>query len=554
MSRRGSRAIIFSMSGRKRVLIAGGGVAALEAALTLRELAADLVEVELVAPERKFWYRPLAVAEPFGQGQARSFDLDELARRCTARFTLGTIARVDARGHFAQTRAGDKIPYDSLLLACGAVPRAVITGALTFRGPADTMRISDVLARIDAGGVTHLVVAVPHGVVWSLPAYELALLLAAHVAVGPRDDVRIALVTPEDEPLLVFGSAARDAIRALLDEHKIALHTGFSPVEFRDGELRALPAQSIPADCVVALPSLRGPRIDGIPQTRYGFVPVDPHGQVSGLSGVWAAGDLTLFPIKQGGLAAQQADAAAEAIAAAAGAPIDPQPFRPVLRGLLLTGKAPRYLRRDVAAGEAGIASVDALWWPPAKLVGRRLAPLLADLAGAPAEVPDHAGGGVAVERELRPEELAHAQRPRVDEEDDGSGTVAGVMTTRLLVVAPEDTLGEVAERMSTIDFGSGVVADHGRLIGILTSRDLLRAFAGRVHSSEARVREWMTAEPIVAQPSSSLASALRLMHEHSIHHLPVVENERAVGMVGMREVAQALAERRSRPHVGLGL
>ena len=125
-------------------------------------------------------------------------------------------------------------------------------------------------------------------------------------------------------------------------------------------------------------------------------------------------------------------------------------------------------------------------------------------------------------------------------------------MSTELLVVAPEDTLGEVAERMSTVDFGSAVVADNGRLIGILTSRDLLRAFAGRVHSSEARVREWMTAEPIAVRADASLASALRLMHEHAIHHLPVVEDERPVGLVGMRAVARALAERQS-SHVGLG-
>jgi CBS domain-containing protein len=96
-------------------------------------------------------------------------------------------------------------------------------------------------------------------------------------------------------------------------------------------------------------------------------------------------------------------------------------------------------------------------------------------------------------------------------------------------------------------------VADYGRLIGILTSRDLVRAFAGRVHSSEARVREWMTAEPIAARPDTSLATAFRLMHDHAIHHLPVVEHERPVGMVGMRIVAGALAERRAHSHIGLG-
>jgi sulfide:quinone oxidoreductase len=546
-------AIVRRMSERKRVLIAGGGVAAVEAALTLQELARELVEVELVAPEPRFWYRPLAVAEPFGLGEAQSFDLADLAQRAGALFTLGSITRVDASGHLAGTGAGDNVPYDALLLACGVLPRAVVTGALTFRGPADAVRVSELLSRIDAGEVTRLVVAIPVGAAWSLPAYELALLLASHVEAAGRRDVRVALVTPEDEPLLLFGEAARDTIRKLLDEHEIALHTGYSPLEFTDGELKLLPARSIEADSVVALPSLSGQRIDGVPQTRDGFVPVDRHGRVDGLPDVYAAGDITRFPVKQGGLAAQQADAAAEAIAAAAGAAIDPQPFRPILRGLLLTGDAPRYLRRDVAAGEAGTTSVDALWWPPAKLVGRRLAPFLARLAGSTYEEPPAAPGSVVVERELGAEDLARAERRPFVEEDDGSGTVAEVMTDEPLIVAPEDTLGEVAERMTTLDVGSALVADYGRLIGIVTSRDLLRAFAGRIHSSEARVREWMTAEPISVSRDAPLAAALRLMNEHAFHHLPVVEGERAVGLVGMRSVARALADRQARAHIGLG-
>jgi CBS domain-containing protein len=108
------------------------------------------------------------------------------------------------------------------------------------------------------------------------------------------------------------------------------------------------------------------------------------------------------------------------------------------------------------------------------------------------------------------------------------------------LVVAPEDTLGEVAEKMRERDVGSALVADHGRLIGILTSRDLLRAFAGRVHSSEARVREWMTAEPLSLPAEATLEAAAFVMAGHGIHHLPVVVGERPVGMVGMRDVVRA--------------
>ena len=535
------------MTERTHGVIAGGGVAALEAALALQHLASELVDVELVAPEPRFWYRPLAVGEPFGLGSVPSFDLAELARRAGALFTPDAVTHVYANARFVGTKAGANVPYDALLLACGVLPRPAIPGALTFRGPADTGLVSEVIAKIDAGEVGRVVVAVPLGAAWSLPAYELALMLAAHAEAAGRA-LHVALVTPEDEPLLLFGEAARDAIRRLLEERSIALRTGFFATAFRDGKLELLPSKSIEADCVIALPTLRGPRIDGLPQTRDGFVLVDAHGRVEGLDGVYAAGDLTRFPVKQGGLAAQQADAAAEAIAAAAGAELDPKPFRPVLRGLLLTGEGPRFLRRDIGSGTPGTVAVEPLWWPPAKLVGKHLAPFLADVAGASEEPP----AGIEVERELRADDVG----PRLleDVEEDGSGTVGDVMSSELLVAAPEDTLGEVAEKMSAIDFASALVADHGRLIGILTSRDLLRAFAGRVHSSEARVREWMTAEPVAVAADASLATALRLMHDHAIHHLPVVERERPVGMVGMRGVAQALAEREARAHVGLGL
>ena len=132
---------------------------------------------------------------------------------------------------------------------------------------------------------------------------------------------------------------------------------------------------------------------------------------------------------------------------------------------------------------------------------------------------------------------------------------VGEIMSNEVLVVAPEDTLGEIAERMRDRDVGSAVVSDFGRLIGILTSRDLLDAFAGRAHPSEARARNWMTSEPITVDATTPLTIALQLMTDHAIHHLPVVEGERAVGMVGARQVARAVAElARTRPQVGLGL
>ena len=106
-------------------------------------------------------------------------------------------------------------------------------------------------------------------------------------------------------------------------------------------------------------------------------MPVDEHGRVPGLDDVYAAGDMTTRPLKQGGLATQQADVAAAAIAAAAGAPVEPEAYRPVLRAMLLTGGRPRYLRRAPARAAAIAASTRRPWWPPHKIAGRELAPYL---------------------------------------------------------------------------------------------------------------------------------------------------------------------------------
>jgi sulfide:quinone oxidoreductase len=155
----------------------------------------------------------------------------------------------------------------------------------------------------------------------------------------------------------------------------VRVWTGAFAESFEDGKLWVSMEGGLPVEIAVALPRLVGPRIEGLPADADGFVPVDAHGRVDGLTDVYAAGDMTTRPLKQGGLATQQADVAAAAIAAAAGADVEPQAYRPVLRAMLLTGGRPRYLRR--AAHGAGSASDEAPWWPPHKIAGRELAPYL---------------------------------------------------------------------------------------------------------------------------------------------------------------------------------
>jgi sulfide:quinone oxidoreductase len=385
-----------------KVLIAGAGVAGLEAALALRELAGGLVDVELVSPETDFVYRPLAVAEPFRAGEARRFPLHQLAESAGATLTRAAVRSVDPERRMVVTSNGTALRYDSLLLALGARPATAIPGALTFSGPGDEEAFAALLHDARSGQLDRLVFALPVGASWPLPLYELALLTAVHLADAGASKVQLSVVTPEERPLQLFGAAASEVVTELLERHGINLLMDTTPVAVEGRTLRLLPDERLEADRVVALPRLEGLRLTGLPHDANGFVPTDRHGLVRGLYDVYGAGDLTDFPVKQGGIATQQADAAAESIAAAAGAPIEPKPFKPVLRGLLLTGMSPRYLRTEPGSVHSE-ADTEPLWWPPAKIVGLHLAPFLASQLHLP-ESPPPNGGRLAVDVDL----LAH--------------------------------------------------------------------------------------------------------------------------------------------------
>jgi sulfide:quinone oxidoreductase len=378
---------------RKRVLIAGSGVAAVEAVLALRHLAGRTFDLELLAPAHVLEDRPASVATPFGLGARAPFDLAELARRYDVTLVEGELAHVDTATHTVRLAGGAVRPYDFLLVAVGARPVDAIAGALTFRGPADVAAVEAAL------GAGRIAVVVPAATTWTLPAYELAILAAGELRMRGRADA-VTLVTDEREPLWIFGDAAGAAMRDLLAERGVALQTGGPPE----------------ADTVISLPKLLGPALAGLPADADGFIPTDAHGCVAGTPDVFAAGDATTFPVKQGGLATQQADAAAESIAQELGAPVVPTAFAPVLRGVLLTGGAPLYLRaeldrsghrRSLATSRTrlhGDVSSRALWWPPGKIAGRYLAPYLSTarpaalgveplvdrVAGAPAQVAEH--------------------------------------------------------------------------------------------------------------------------------------------------------------------
>jgi sulfide:quinone oxidoreductase len=404
-------------AGRVDVLIAGGGVAALEATLALRALAQERVAITLVAPESDFTYRPLAVAEPFRVGEVRRFPLRPLVEAAGAELRRGSVAAVNPDRRVAVAEGGqEELRYEVLLLALGAVAREAVPGALTFRGPEDGPALAGLLERAVEGEFRSLVFALPAGVTWSLPLYELALLTWTYLSDRATTGVELTLVTPEEAPLGIFGARAIEAIHGLLETREIALRTQATPLHFEEGVLTLTPAAQIETEAVVALPRLEGPRLAGIPCDPNGFVPTDDFGRVGSEVDVYAAGDLTQFPLKQGGIAAQQADVAAASIAARVGAEVEPTPFRPVLRGLLLTGTVPRYLRAKPGTADSAV-DTEPLWWPPAKIVGRHLAPFLAARLGLPDTPPRTGAEDVSVEVDLSPREHS----PRAAEEPYGS-------------------------------------------------------------------------------------------------------------------------------------
>ncbi|MGV1050025.1 MAG: FAD-dependent oxidoreductase [Solirubrobacterales bacterium] len=377
-----------------RVLIAGGGVAALEAALALRELADERVEVEIFCPRREFVYRPYAVGEPFGTAHVARYDLERLAPLTGASLHLDSIASVDTESRLAVTHDGERHPYDYLVVASGAQLLWAVPGATTFWGIADEGDVEAVIGRLREGEIHSLAFTMPGVETWALPLYELALLTQFELTKAGVGAARLSIVTPEESPLRIFGRGVSESLAALLAERGIELLTGRHPTRFENGQLVTAPGAPIEVDAVVSLPKLEGRRIRGVPHDPDGFVRIDDRCRVLGRENVFAAGDVTDFPVKQGGIATQQADVIAEAIAADAGLAIEPAGFDPVLRGVLWTGEEPRYLEGWLSGGhgETSTLATESPWGSPeGKIVGRHLTAFMA--AAAKSLSPELANG-----------------------------------------------------------------------------------------------------------------------------------------------------------------
>lgn len=367
-----------------KVVVAGGGFAAAETLLALRALAEERVELELITPDPRLVMRPAAPGEAFGAAHMEVYDLARLAADVDARLRVDTVEAVAPRARRLRLASGAHVQYDALVLALGARRRAAVAGALTYRDQRDNHHVARVRAQLRAGALRTVAFAAPSGVSWTLPLYELALLAAAEVEeLALRAQVIVA--TPERAPLEVLGPEAARAVGALLAERDVRLVRDAHPRMVHRRSLELTWGGRLAADAVLALPRLTGRPLPGVPAGWNGFVRTDDQGRVEELDDVFAVGDMTDFPIKQGGLATQQADAAAAALAARAGAAADAPAPRRVLRASLFGGHAPLYLRaeldakgRPIAGAASSTIGEEPLWWPSAKLFGRYLTPWMA--------------------------------------------------------------------------------------------------------------------------------------------------------------------------------
>ena len=348
--------------GRSRVVIAGAGVAALEALAGLAKRVGDRAQLTLVAPDPSFGYRPASTARPFSLGPERELPIGDIARDMGAHVVRDTVVLVDEPLGKILTHDGDAVPFDALLLAVGTQltwPRE--DGIHWGRGEESARAFAALLAEVEREPGLKVGLIVPEGVCWPVDAYELALILAA----GARADggTQISLVTSEARPLEALGRLVSDAIAGEVERSGVKLTT-----ETPD-------AGGLPFDRVLSIPASAGIRLSGVPRGAAGLIHVAADSRVQGMERVWAVGDCTASVLKHASVAVRQSDAAVEGITAAitGASPEGPLP-EPRLHGVfVLPGRS---LSGSIWV-RPGEPLTHCLWWPPGRAAGAHLAPYL---------------------------------------------------------------------------------------------------------------------------------------------------------------------------------
>lgn len=409
-----------SSPARPTIVVAGGGPAALEALLTVRErLVVRDVDLCLITPNRTFAYRPLSSVAEFATHPPHEVPVADVARSCEARLIEDVVVHVDEEAGELLTHDGDLLRFDYLLLAVGAREAKPSVGWLGWPRQGDPLLLRRLADEIEAGEAREIGVVVPAHTGWPLAGIELALILGwAARAAGSRSRVR--LLVEERRPLATLGRVAEDAVEVELRRAGVEPLNGVvaseTPAPGQDAGLDAVATalgrtlaarqhqertrievvvgeERMEFDRILILPPSRGPGIGGLAADR-GYLLTDAHGQVLGSERVWAAGNCTASPVKHSAVAVLQADAAADALAAAAGARVEPRPFQLELRGILVTGAAERWWSENMPPVEGLEPATHCLWWPPGGVVGGRLANYIAarDPSARPL-LPSHPSG-----------------------------------------------------------------------------------------------------------------------------------------------------------------
>ncbi len=362
------------------VVIVGGGVAGMETLIALRSLAGSRVQITLVEPAPEFTVRAETVGEPFGMGSAQRHPVDRIANDFGADLVADRLESVAHNLRRVTLAGGEGVDYDALVLALGARQEPVWPHTINFGGHGAVEAMEQLVADVKRGLTGSVAFVVPEGVSWPLPLYELALMTARHVRAG-ESETELVVFTPERHPLEAFGRNVRSHMTAELERAGVRLARSAVVDVTPSGDI-SLPFEETPMrfERVVALPRLVGPAPRGVTHDADGFIQIDSYGAVHGMQHVYAAGDGTNYPLKQGGVATQQADAVAESIAKVAGSGVAPRPFSAVLRAQLFTGDGKHFLRGDLSehATETSEASETPLWWPAGKVAGHYLGPYLA--------------------------------------------------------------------------------------------------------------------------------------------------------------------------------
>ena len=365
------------------MVVCGGGIAAVEGLLRLRRRVGDAADVTLLAPNDELRYRPLAVQDPFSRPGARRYPLRRIARQTNAEWVQEALKWVDPDGQVVHTAEGREIPYDALLLAVGARTAMPYEHVTVFDDANADDAYRGLVQDVEDGYTRSVALLLPDGPAWPLPIYELALMTAERARSMGMEGIGVHVVTAEPEPLAVFGHDASAAVSELLDSARVRVHAASRAEVPASRKLTVQPdGDRLEPERIVAMPQLVGPRIRDVPADDEGFIPIDELCRVRGLEPrVFAAGDAANLQVKHGGLGAQMADTAADAIAALAGADVDVAPLHGVLRGVLYTGREPLYLMARVEDGRvASEVSRDRLWPADEKIVAEELGPFLRSL------------------------------------------------------------------------------------------------------------------------------------------------------------------------------